>query len=354
MDWVTDVRPQTSGRHTLTGAGMCIGEPPGGIYGRLELDQEEEPPNKNTKQAHAVLCCLSSLEMRWTMAPRSSPLLEGSARPRSVPGVRRHRDPTASGRLPATAVRLRAALACVQMLPGNSSSGRLGRPDALARRGARDFADITSSLPGLLFDESEYEQLRKHYLEKKQYRDATLPHNGMRLRRQVRPAIIDSNTPWTCSPLPPAPGTPPRRPRTRVPGPLCPGPLPDVRGRGSPAPFARDPSPTPADARPRPPSPGDPLPDARGCASPAPFARGTLPDVRDACPRPPLPGDLARLLRVSVSSSQSTNPLTHISNAFKHSRQQQATLQRTQTVPGPSVDALHEMIQSMYTFTQET
>jgi hypothetical protein len=55
-----------------------------------------------------------------------------------------------------------------------------------------------------------------------------------------------------------------------------------------------------------------------------------------------------------VSSSQTTNPLTHISNAFNHSTQPQATLQRTQTVPGLSVDALHEMIQSMYTFTQET
>jgi hypothetical protein len=55
-----------------------------------------------------------------------------------------------------------------------------------------------------------------------------------------------------------------------------------------------------------------------------------------------------------VSSSQTTNPLTHISNAFNHSTQPQATLQRTQTVSGPSVDALHEMIQSMYTFTQET
>jgi hypothetical protein len=63
---------------------------------------------------------------RWTMAPRSSPLLEGSARPRSAPGVRRHRDPSASGRRPATAVRFRAALACVQQPP--SASERLWPP----------------------------------------------------------------------------------------------------------------------------------------------------------------------------------------------------------------------------------
>jgi hypothetical protein len=119
-------------------------------------------------------------------------------------------------------------------------------------------------------------------------------------------------------------------------------------------PPARGPSPTPADARPWPPSPGDPSPTPAD-ARPRPPSPGdpTLTSA-DARPRPPLPGDLARLLRVSVSSSQTTNPLNHISNAFNHSRQQQATLQRTQTVPGPSVDELHEMIQSMYTFTQET
>jgi hypothetical protein len=38
---------------------------------------------------------------------------------------------------------------------------------------------VTSSLAGLLFDESEYQQLRKHFLGRNQYMDATLPQNGM-------------------------------------------------------------------------------------------------------------------------------------------------------------------------------
>jgi hypothetical protein len=38
----------------------CARQPLGGTHGRLEFDPEEEPPNTNTKQAHAVLSCLSS------------------------------------------------------------------------------------------------------------------------------------------------------------------------------------------------------------------------------------------------------------------------------------------------------
>jgi hypothetical protein len=182
--------------------------------------------------------------------------------------------------------------------PGRAEAGRasagIGKgPVANSKNEAPTAStEKPETVTGLLFDESEYEQLRKHYLEKKQYRDATLPHNGMRLRRQVRPAIIDSNTPWTCSPLPPAPGalspmpadavarhrgpfgrawahlpTAPapgalsRRPRTRVPA--------AARPRG--------PSPTPTDRVPGPLRPGTP-PRHPLMFVPGPICPGILQD----------------------------------------------------------------------------
>jgi hypothetical protein len=92
----------------------------------------EEESIQMPQEATVVTPPQKEIQQQWH--PRSSPLLEGSARPRSAPGVRRHRDPTASGRRPATAVRLRAALACVQTPSGNifqSIPDIVRRPDSL-------------------------------------------------------------------------------------------------------------------------------------------------------------------------------------------------------------------------------
>jgi hypothetical protein len=125
-----DVRPQRGGASAGIGKG-----PPGG-------GQWHPAPVRYWKG-------LPGPALRRECADTGIPPPPGAVRqPLSVSGrlwraSSNHRQPPsgfgrpatgASGR-PATAVCLRAAWACVQMLPGNSSSGRLGRPDALARRG---------------------------------------------------------------------------------------------------------------------------------------------------------------------------------------------------------------------------
>jgi hypothetical protein len=47
----------------------------------------------------------------------------------------------------------------------------------------------------LLFDEEEYQYLRKRYLEKRVNTNVALPHSGMRLRRQTKRAAIECNSP---------------------------------------------------------------------------------------------------------------------------------------------------------------
>jgi hypothetical protein len=47
----------------------------------------------------------------------------------------------------------------------------------------------------LLFDEEEYQYLRKRYLEKRVNTHVALPHSGMRLRRQTKRAAIECNSP---------------------------------------------------------------------------------------------------------------------------------------------------------------
>jgi hypothetical protein len=63
-DWVTDVRPQTSGRHTLTGAG-CASATSWRHLWSFRVGSRRRTTQQEYQTSHAVLCCLSSLEITY-------------------------------------------------------------------------------------------------------------------------------------------------------------------------------------------------------------------------------------------------------------------------------------------------
>jgi hypothetical protein len=135
----------------------CARQPLGGTHGRLEFYPEEEPPNTNTKQAHAVLSCLSSSLSRncdysrpteravvgHPLAPGSGPVVGGgwaSASPLSGPGAGGARMGAGAGgasgicRLPGGGWE-QAGRSGVCGLLGGGGSGRQGRDSTGSQEG---------------------------------------------------------------------------------------------------------------------------------------------------------------------------------------------------------------------------